>query len=148
MRIWVDADACPGVIKEILYRAADRTGTETVLVAGKPLRTPQSAHVRAVVVRPGPDAADFRILEEVAPGDLVVTGDIPLAARSIEREASALTPQGVHYTRDNIGQALAMRNLMDELRGAGMVTGGPAPLSKRERQLFAAHLDRILAASA
>jgi uncharacterized protein len=148
MRIWVDADACPVVIREILYRAADRTGTETVLVAGKPLRAPVSVHVRTVLVRPGPDAADLRILEDVAPGDLVVTADIPLAAKSIERNASALTPLGVYYTRDNIGQALAMRNLMDELRGAGMVTGGPPPLSKRERQLFAAHLDRILAASA
>jgi uncharacterized protein len=148
MRIWVDADACPNVIKEILFRAAQRIRVETVLVANKPLQIPSSPFIKTITVRSGIDVADKRILEALEPGDLVVTADIPLAAEAVERGAVALTPRGELYTEENARQALTMRNLMDELRGAGMVSGGPPPLSLRERQNFAAHLDRILARSA
>ncbi len=145
MRIWVDADACPNAIKEILFRAAERVGVETTLVANHPVRVPPSRHIRAVQVPGGFDVADHRIAAEVEDGDLVVTADIPLAAEVVAKGAVALNPRGELYTEENVRERLAMRNLMDELRGAGQVTGGPAPMNKGDRQAFANQLDRLLA---
>jgi uncharacterized protein len=144
MKIWVDADACPGVIRDIVVRAAERTRTEAVLVANQPVTTPRSPYVRAIQVPQGFDQADDEILRRIESGDLVVTADIPLAAAAIERGGEALNPRGERYTRENIGQRLAMRNLMDQLRSTGTVSGGPAPLDKRDRQAFANALDRLL----
>lgn len=145
MRIWVDADACPKVIKEILFRAAERAAVETVLVANQPLRVPPSRYLRTLQVAAGFDVADHRIVAELVPGDLVVTADVPLAALVVKKGATALNPRGELYTDANIGERLAMRNLLDELRGAGQVTGGPAPFDPRDRQAFANQLDRLLA---
>lgn len=145
LRIWVDADACPVVIKDILFRAAERAGVETILVANQWLRTPPSRHVRAMQVAGGPDAADDAIAERVAAGELVVTQDIPLAARVLDRQAVALNPRGELYTANTIAERLSVRNFMEELRGAGIQTGGPAALHPRDRQAFAAQLDRWLA---
>ncbi|MFW6324527.1 MAG: YaiI/YqxD family protein [Desulfovibrionales bacterium] len=147
MRIYVDADACPNAIKEILFRAARRRGMETVLVANQPLRTPLSPQIRTVQVRVGMDTADHRIVEMTAPGDLVITADIPLAAAVVQKGGLALNPNGELYTRDNVHQCLGMRNLMQELRSAGVITGGPPSPGKREKGLFAAHLDRIITRS-
>lgn len=144
-RIWVDADACPVVIKDILFRAAERTGIETVLVANQWIRTPASRFIRALQVPGGPDVADDAIVERVAAGDLVVTQDIPLAARVLDRQAAALNPRGEVYTANSIAERLSVRNFMEELRGAGIQTGGPAALHPRDRQAFAAQLDRWLA---
>ena len=145
MRLWVDADACPNVIKDILFRAADRVGVETILVANQYIRTPPSPHVRSLQVPGGFDAADALIAERVERGDLVVTADIPLAAKVVEKGALALNPRGELYTADSIAQRLTLRNFMDELRGAGIDTGGPAALHARDRQAFANQLDRLLA---
>jgi uncharacterized protein len=144
MRIWVDADACPGVIREIIYRAAERLGIEAVLVANQPVAAPRSKFVRAIQVPQGFDEADNEIVKRIETGDLVVTGDIPLAAAVVARGALALDPRGQAYTAENIGQRLATRNLMDQLRSTGSVGGGPAPLDKRDRQAFANALDRTL----
>jgi uncharacterized protein YaiI (UPF0178 family) len=145
VRIWVDADACPRVIKDMLFRAAERVGVELVLVANRPLQVPRSRHVRTLQVPAGFDGADQRIVAELLAGDLVITADIPLAALAIRKGATALNPRGEIYTEANIGDRLAMRNLLDELRGAGQVTGGPKPLDARDRQAFANQLDRLLA---
>ncbi|MBX3724513.1 MAG: YaiI/YqxD family protein [Xanthomonadales bacterium] len=145
-QIWVDADACPGVVRDILFRAAERTGVPVTLVANQWLRTPPSRHVRALQVSGGFDVADDAIAERAQPGDLVVTQDIPLAARVLERGAEAITPRGERFTRENIAERLSIRNFMDELRGAGVQTGGPAAFHARDRQAFAAQLDRWLAA--
>jgi uncharacterized protein YaiI (UPF0178 family) len=145
MRIWVDADACPLSVKEILYRAADRTRVPMTLVGNKPLRTPPSAFIRAIQVPRGADEADHKIAADVAAGDLVVTADIPLAARVIERGAHAIDPRGDLYTPDNIAERLAMRNLMTQLRETGVETGGPAALSAGDTRAFANQLDRLLA---
>jgi uncharacterized protein YaiI (UPF0178 family) len=145
-QIWVDADACPAVIKDILFRAAERTQVAITLVANQWLRTPTLRHVRALQVQGGFDAADDAIVERVQPGDLVVTQDIPLAARVLERGAEAVNPRGERYTTDTIAERLSMRNFMDELRGAGVQTGGPAVFHARDRQAFANQLDRWLAA--
>jgi uncharacterized protein len=145
MRLWVDADACPNVIKDIIFRAADRVGVETILVANQYIRTPASQHIRSLQVPSGFDAADALIAERVETGDLVVTGDIPLAAKVIEKGALALNPRGELYTPDSIAQRLSLRNFMDELRGAGVDTGGPAAFHARDRQAFANQLDRLLA---
>ncbi|MCD9086849.1 YaiI/YqxD family protein [Stenotrophomonas sp. SY1] len=145
LRIWVDADACPVVIKEILFRAAERAGIETVLVANQWLRTPPSRFIRSMQVAGGPDAADDAIAERVNAGELVVTQDIPLAARVLEKQALALNPRGELYTANTIAERLSVRNFMEELRGAGVQTGGPATLHQRDRQAFAAQLDRWLA---
>ncbi|HSI96666.1 MAG: YaiI/YqxD family protein [Methylophilaceae bacterium] len=145
MKIWVDADACPGVIKEILFRAAERTKIETTLVANQLLRVPPSPYIRALQVPAGFDVADNRIAQEVLPGDLVITADIPLAAQVIEREGFALNPRGEFYTRDNIRERLTMRNFMEELRGSGVDISGPSTFSQSDRQAFAAQLDRFLA---
>ena len=145
MKIWVDADACPGVIKEILFRAAERTKIETTLVANQLLRVPPSPYIRALQVPQGFDVADQRIAQEVQAGDLVITADIPLASLVIERGGFALNPRGEFYTPDNIRERLTMRNFMEELRGSGMEIGGPAAFSQSDRQAFAAALDRFLA---
>jgi len=144
-RIWVDADACPAVIREILFRAAERSGVAVTLVANQWLRTPSLPQVRALQVAGGPDAADDLIAAHAGPGDLVVTQDIPLAARVLERGAGAVNPRGEEFTSDNIAQRLSMRDFMEELRGAGVQTGGPPPMHARDRQAFAAVLDRWLA---
>ena len=145
MQVWVDADACPQVIKDILFRAAERARVVTTLVSNMPLsRTPVSAFVRTLRVEKGMDGADRRIVQEVRAGDLVVTADLPLAAEVVARGASALDPRGELYTEDNVGERLAVRNLMDELRSTGEVVGGPAPLRLNDRQLFANQLDRLL----
>src|SRR5262245_22010887 len=147
MRIWVDADACPGAIKEILFRAADRARVQTTLVANQPLRVPASAYVRFMQVGAGFDVADKRIVELLEAGDLVITADIPLAAAAIDKGAQALNPRGELYTTENIRERLSMRNFLDELRGSGVSTGGPAALGPRDRQAFASKLDALLAAA-
>src|SRR5260370_20631986 len=144
VQIWVDADACPQVIKEILFRAAERAQVLTTLVANATLRTPPSAFIKSVRVAKGFDVADHRIVKEVQPGDLVITADIPLAAEVIARGASALDPRGELYSEDNVRERLAMRNLMQELRATGTLIDGPAPFGPRERRLFADHLDHVL----
>ncbi|MEY2169976.1 MULTISPECIES: YaiI/YqxD family protein [unclassified Rhodanobacter] len=144
-QILVDADACPVAIKEILFRAAEREQVSVTLVANQYLRTPPSRHVRAVQVPGGFDVADHEIVRRVAVGDLVVTQDIPLAALVIEKGALALDPRGELHTPDTIAQRLSMRNFMDELRGAGVDTGGHAAFHARDKQAFANQLDRWLA---
>ena len=144
MRIWVDADACPQVIKEILYRAAERVQVLTTLVANSALRIPPSDFIRTVRVSQGSDVADHRIVQEVEPGDLVVTADIPLAAAAIAQGAHALDPRGELYSEDNVRERLAIRNLMQDLRATGTLIDGPAPFGPRERRLFADHLDHLL----
>ena len=141
MQIWVDADACPGVIKEILYRAAQRTRTVTTLVANQMLRVPPSPYIRSRQVPSGFDVADQRIVHQLQPGDLVVTADIPLAAQVIELRAHALNPRGEFYTTENISERLTMRNFMEELRGSGVDIAGPAAFSQGDRQAFAVALD-------
>jgi uncharacterized protein YaiI (UPF0178 family) len=145
MQIWVDADACPGVIKEILYRAALRVKLPLILVANQPLRTPSSPYITTVQVPRGFDVADKHIAQRLKPGDLVITADIPLAAEAIEKGAHAINPRGERYTPDNIRQRLAMRDFMEQMRSAGEVTGGPPPLGRSDRQAFANALDRLLA---
>lgn len=144
MQIWVDADACPKVIKEVLFRAADRAQVNTILVANQLIRTPASRFIRAVQVPSGFDVADNHIIESVVPGDLVITADIPLAALAIERGAHALNPRGEFYTPDSIKQRLSMRNFLEELRSNGVNTGGPAVISLKDRQDFANQLDKFL----
>ncbi|SDV49637.1 YaiI/YqxD family protein [Chitinasiproducens palmae] len=145
MEIWVDADACPAQVKDILFRAAQRTQSRVTLVANAFLRTPPSPHIRALQVPSGPDAADRRIAEGVQPGDLVITADIPLASDVLARGGAALDPRGGWFTNDTIRERLAMRSMLDELRGAGVATGGPAPFSARDGRAFAAQLDGFLA---
>jgi len=145
MQIWVDADACPLVIKEILYRAAERMQLPLTLVANKPLRTPRSRYVRAIQVARGFDVADAEIVGRIEAGDLVITADIPLAATVIERGGHALNPRGEFYTPDNIRERLAMRDLLEKLRESGVQTGGPAALDHGDRKRFADALDRFLA---
>jgi len=144
-RIWVDADACPVAIKEILFRAAEREQVQVTLVANQFLRTPTSRFVRAVQVPGGFDVADAEIANRVAPGDLVVTQDIPLAAQVIAKGALAVHPRGELFTPDTIAQRLGMRDFMEELRGAGVDTGGPAAFHPRDKQAFANQLDGWLA---
>ncbi len=145
MQIWVDADACPTVIREILFRAAERTGVSMTLVANKPVRLPASGNVRFVQVPKSFDAADKRIVELMEAGDLVVTADVPLAAAAIDKGGTALNPRGELYTKENVRERLSVRNFLDELRSGGVNTGGPPALSQRERQLFANQLDTWLA---
>jgi hypothetical protein len=145
MQIWVDADACPRVIKEILYRAAERVKVHLTLVANRPLYCPRSSYLRAIQVPSGFDEADHRIVQLMQPGDLVVTGDIPLAAAVVEKGGHALGPRGEQFTEDNVQERLAMRDLMDHLRSTGLDTGGPATLTKSDRQAFANGLDQLLA---
>jgi len=144
MKIWVDADACPNVIKDILFRAAQRVQVLTILVANQRIRTPPSRYISKVQVRAGFDEADKYIAAAVEPGDLVITADIPLASQIIEKGGHALNPRGELYTRDNIRQRLGLRNFMEELRSSGVNTGGPPSLSQSDRQAFANELDRFL----
>ncbi len=141
----MDADACPRAVKDILYRAADRTGIQLVLVAHQPLSVPRRRNILALCVAPGLDAADQEITRRCQPGDLVVTADIPLAAEVVEKGAVAVNPRGVLYTRENVRQQLSMRDFMADLRGAGVDTGGPSGYGDRDRQAFAGQLDRWLA---
>jgi len=144
MKIWVDADACPRVIKDILFRAAERVRIETILVANQPLHTPPSRYISSVQVSAGFDVADNEIVQRLIAGDLVITADIPLASEVIDKAAHALNPRGEFYTPENIRQRLGMRDFMEELRGSGVMTGGPASLNQRDRQNFANELDRFL----
>jgi len=144
MQIWVDADACPRVIKEILFRAAEKRRIPLILVANQPLRVPPSKHIRTIQVGSGFDVADGRIVAELQPGDLVITADIPLAAAVLDKGGHALDSRGTLMTADNIGERLMMRNVLDELRGSGIETGGPPPLSQGDRQAFANRLDAFL----
>ncbi len=145
MHIWVDADACPKVIKEILYRAAERVAMPLTLVANQPLQVPRSRHINSIQVGAGFDVADNYIVQQAAAGDLVITADIPLAAEVVANGCLALNPRGELYTEDNIRQRLNMRDFMDTLRSSGVDTGGPAALSQADRQAFANQLDHWLA---
>jgi uncharacterized protein YaiI (UPF0178 family) len=144
MKIWVDADACPGVIKDILFRAAERTGVELTLVANHSIPIPKSRHIKFLQVTSGFDVADNEIVKRLDAGDLVVTADIPLAADVIDKGGYALNPRGELYTANNIRARLNMRDFMDTLRASGIDTGGPPALSQGDRKSFANHLDKIL----
>lgn len=145
MTIWVDADACPKVIRDILFRAAERTGVALTLVANQPLRTPPSPHIRSLQVAPGFDVADNEIVRRLVPGDLVITADIPLAAEVIDKGALALNPRGELYTAHNVRARLNMRDFMETMRSSGVVTDGPPALNQADRKAFADQLDRWLA---
>lgn len=145
MTIWVDADACPRVIKEILYRAAQKRQIQLILVANQPLRVPASPHISSRLVGAGFDVADEQIVEWLVEGDLVITADIPLAAAVLKKGGHAINPRGELYDVDTIQERLAMRNMMDELRGVGVETSGPAAFSAVDRTAFANQLDRFLA---
>jgi len=145
MEIWVDADACPVVIKEILFRAAKRTGMMLTLVANHAIQVPKSPSIRMIQVPSGFDVADNEIVRRCSPGDLVITNDIPLAAEIIGKGGHALSPRGEMYSAEDIRARLTMRDLMDTLRASGIDTGGPPALSQSDRQLFASHLDTLLA---
>lgn len=145
MHIWVDADACPVVIKEILYRVAERTKLPLTLVANQWLKTPPYPSIRVIQVAKGFDVADNYIVDQAIAGDLVITADIPLAAGAIEKGALALNPRGELYTKENIKQTLDMRNFMETLRNSGVETGGPPAFNQADRQNFANQLDRLLA---
>ncbi len=144
MHIWVDADACPVVIKEILFKAAERTATSMTLVANHGMRIPSSKYIHFLQVSQGFDVADNEIVQRLNPNDLVITADIPLAAEIIEKDAIALNPRGELYTKANIKSRLNMRDFMDTLRSSGIDTGGQPALSKSDRKAFADQLDRIL----
>lgn len=144
MHILVDADSCPGIIKEILYRAAERTGTRMTLVADRPLTIPPSAHIQRIQVTSGLNAADTRIIDLAQPGDLIITDDIPLASAVVGKGCLALSQRGEMLQEENIAERLSARDFMTELRENGVNTGGPAPLSQRNRQSFANQLDRLL----
>ena len=144
MKIWIDADACPAVIKDILFRAAERTGVQLTLLANHPLQVPPSPCIKFVQVRSGFDVADNEIVNRLGAGDLVITGDIPLAAEVIEKGGYALNPRGELYSAENIKARLNMRDFMDTLRASGINTGGPPALSQSDRKSFANHLDKLL----
>ena len=145
MAIWVDADACPRAIREILYRAAERCQVALTLVANQTIEIPRSRHVRMLTVSAGFDVADNEIARRVEAGDLVVTSDIPLAADAIARHAEVVSPRGERFTPDNIRERLTMRDFMDTMRSSGLTSGGPPPLSPTDRQAFANALDSYLA---
>ncbi|GLR27536.1 YaiI/YqxD family protein [Limnobacter litoralis] len=144
MHIWVDADACPVVIKEILFRAADRASVHVTLVANQFLRIPPSPYIRFVQVQAGFDVADHEIVKRAQPGDLVITADIPLASDAVDKGAMALNPRGELYSAENIKALLTMRDFMDTLRSSGIETGGPAAFSQSDRKNFAGQLDRLI----
>ncbi|NEX21441.1 YaiI/YqxD family protein [Thiorhodococcus mannitoliphagus] len=145
MHIWVDADACPRVVKDILFRAAERLSVALTLVANQPMSLPPSRHIRAIQVSAGFDVADNEIVKRLEPGDLVITADIPLAAEVIAKEGHALNPRGEIYTKENIRERLNMRDFMETLRASGVQTGGPPALSAGDRQAFGNALDAFLA---
>ena len=144
MQIWVDADACPNAIKDILFRAAVRTSTTVTLVANQYLATPPSRYIKSLPVKSGYDMADNEIVNRLNPGDLVITADIPLANEVIDKGGHAINPRGERYTKDNIKERLMMRDFMDTLRGSGVNTGGPPALTAREIQAFANQLNTFL----
>jgi uncharacterized protein YaiI (UPF0178 family) len=144
MKILMDADACPRVAKEILYKASNRLNIEVILVANQFIRAPQSKFIKSVVVAAGADEADDHIVEIMEQGDLIITADIPLADRVVKKGGVVLDPRGIFLTADNIGQRLAVRNLMDDLRSSGVETGGPNSYGPKERQEFANQLDKFL----
>ena len=144
MKIWVDADACPKAIKEILYRVADRTEISVTLVANSPLHLPHSSFINLIQVGSGTDIADNEITSQCEAGDLIITADIPLASRVVKKGAQALDPRGTLYNKNNIGQFLSMRNFMDELRGSGVETGGPTEFGHKEKFKFANALDKFI----
>ncbi len=144
MKIWIDADAAPKMIKEIIYRASLRLKLEVVLVANSWIQTPKSRLITSIQVGAGFDVADDYIVEHCAPGDLIITADIPLASEVIEKGGLVLRPRGGPLTGANIQQRLTMRNFMDDLRATGVKTGGPPPMDAKDRQKFASHLDKIL----
>lgn len=145
MKIWVDADACPVAVKEILFRAADRTGTQLTLVANQALSTPSSPNISTLQVPKGFDVADDEIVKRVNVGDLVITSDIPLAAEVIQKGGHALSPRGEMHSKENIGARLNMRDFLDTMRSSGVeMSGGPAAFSQRDKQTFANNLDRFL----
>jgi len=145
MQIWVDADACPNVIKEILFRAADRVAVQVTLVANQAIQIPRSRHIRSIQVASGFDVADNYIVQQAKAGDLVITADIPLASEAIDKGCLALNPRGELYTTENIRQRLNIRDFMDTMRSSGVDTGGPPAFSKADRMAFANQLDRLLA---
>lgn len=145
MKIWVDADACPNAIKEILYRAANRVQIPLILVANQYLQTPPSPHISSIQVPSGFDVADDHIAQEVEAGDIVITADIPLAAQIVEKGAHGINPRGTLYTEQNIKQTLTMRNFMEEMRNTGQASGGPPPMDAKDKQAFANTLDKLLA---
>jgi len=145
MHIWVDADACPGEIKDLLYRVAERLKVKLTLIANQSIRIPQSEYIETMLVAGGANVADRRIVELVAPGDLVVTADIPLASDVVAKNAQAIDPRGRLYSEANIGELLAQRNMLDQLRGSGQISGGPPGFGPKDRQAFANQLDRWLA---
>lgn len=147
MQIWVDADACPNVIKEILFRVANRVGVAVTLVANHYVRVPPSPHIKSIQVESGFDVADNYIVQQAEVGDLVITADIPLADELITKGAHALNPRGEMYTKDTIKQRLQMRDFMETMRSSGIQTGGPAPLNQSDRQNFANKLDSFVAKS-
>jgi len=145
MHIWVDADACPKVIKEILFRASQRLSIPVTLVANQGISVPASSLIRAIQVPAGYDVADNYIVQQLEAGDLVITADIPLAAEVLEKKAHALNPRGELYTENNIKERLMMRDFMSDLRSSGIQTGGPAALNQKDRQAFGNALDHFLA---
>lgn len=145
MTIWVDADACPRVVRDILFKAADRCRIEVVLVANQAIDVPRSKYVRMLQVARGFDVADNEIAARASTGDLVITADIPLASDALKRGAEVVTPRGERFTEQNIGERLNMRDFMDTMRSSGLTGGGPPPLDNSDRQAFANVLDRFLA---
>lgn len=145
MKIWVDADACPLVIREIIFRAAERTGVQVTLVANQPVRVPPSPWIKMLQVGRGFDVADKEIIKRLGVEDLVITSDIPLAAEALGKGGCALSHRGELFTKDNIGPRLSMRDFLDSMRASGLDTGGPSALSQSDRKAFADHLDRLLA---
>ncbi len=148
MKIWVDADACPVAIREILFRASARTGTQVTLVANNRVPIPRSPNLKMIQVASGFDRADDEIVKRMESGDLVVTSDIPLAADAIGKDGLVLSPRGERLTKDNIGARLNMRDFMESMRASGVTTGGPAALSQRDRKAFADELDKLLSGEA
>lgn len=148
MKIWVDADACPVAIREILFRASARTGTQVTLVANNRVPIPRSPNLKMIQVASGFDRADDEIVKRMESGDLVVTSDIPLAADAIGKDGLVLSPRGERLTQDNIGARLNMRDFMESMRASGVTTGGPAALSQRDRKAFADELDKLLSGAA
>lgn len=144
MKIWVDADACPVIIKDILYKAAERTRLQLILVANNHFRIPKSSFINFLQVRQGLNVADDEIIDKLEPGDLVITSDIPLAARVVAKGGMALNPRGEMYTEENIRERLSTRDFLDNLRSSGVETGGPSALSPRDRHTFANSLDQLL----
>ncbi len=144
MKIWVDADACPVAIKEILFRAATRTGTKLTLIANQRVSVPRSPHIKMLQVSAGFDIADKEIVKRMASGDLVITSDIPLAAEAIDKGGDVLSPRGERYTKDNIGARLNMRDFLESMRASGVETGGPSALNQTDRKAFADQLDKLL----